>query len=149
MKQTRTKRFSPEGWKYVNADGSLWPEDEWIRYSAKHPAPLTASRQAAKDPNLLKDPTPSPWNSRPEPSAPRAQVPVDQWNGMEEGSTYLVRMTVCKKLPEPDALSGGMVQLRIDQFLAKRELPVKTGPSVDAYFDSAKYTYSDEDFVEE
>lgn len=103
MNEARTKRFSPTGWKYVNADGTLWPTDQWIKYSAKHPRPLSANFQAAKDPDLLRDPTPSPWNDRPRPDAPRDQPPVDQWRGQEPGATrYLAIITLLRPLAEKE-----------------------------------------------
>lgn len=82
MEVRRTKRYSAEGWKYVNTDGTLWPKDEWIKYSPKHPAPI-------------------PWDQVPDPSAPRDKVPLDLWQGAEDGhQRYLAIITIVRKLAD-------------------------------------------------
>lgn len=106
MAEHRPKKYSADGWKYINADGTLWPKNEWIRYSAKHPKPLTAVIQAQDDPDLLKDKAPYPWNIRPDPVAPRHKIPVDQWDFQEDGNAeYLARIRFVRlppKKPVPD-----------------------------------------------
>lgn len=87
MEISRPKRYSSEGWKYVNTDGTLWPRDQWIRYSPKHPAPI-----------------PAPWNKTPDPSAPRDKVPLGLWQGAEEGhKRYLAIITIVRPLGEAES----------------------------------------------
>jgi len=79
--EARRKRYSAEGWKYVNADGTVWPKDEWIRYSAKHPCPPTV------------DKAPAPWEKRPDPQEPRTKIARDFWQGEEGGFlAYIIPM---------------------------------------------------------
>lgn len=88
MEIPRRKRYSPEGWKYVNDDGTLWPQDEWIRYSAKHPRPLKVKGQIACDPSVATDKATPPWHKRPDPAEPRSKIHRDQWGEQETGGFY-------------------------------------------------------------
>lgn len=82
MDVRRPKRYTPEGWKYINSDGSLWPTDKWLPYSAKHPAPI-------------------PWDKVPDPSQPRTKVPLDLWHGEEEGhKRFLAIITIVRPIAE-------------------------------------------------
>lgn len=101
MNEARTKRFSPSGWKYVNKDGTVWPQDEWIRYSAKHPRPTTASFQVAKDPSCIEEKAHPYWSHHPDPCAARIQVATDQWDSLESGGRrYLAIITLVRPLAE-------------------------------------------------
>lgn len=118
MEIARTKRYSPAGWKYVNADGTLWPQDEWIRYSAKHPKPMTATAQAAKNPSVLVDPTPPPWSDRPDPCAARIKVATDQWDGLESGGRrYLAIITLVRPISEKSPVTPSGVQTQLTDYM--------------------------------
>lgn len=117
MEISRTKRYSPSGWKYVNGDGTLWPQDEWIRYSAKHPRPLTATAQSSKNPEILADSAPPPWPSRPDPCAARIKVATDQWDGLETGGhRYLAIITLVRPLAEKTPTPIG-VQTKMTDYM--------------------------------
>lgn len=92
MEISRAKRYSSEGWKYVNTDGSLWPTDHWVPYSKKHP-PLSTGM---------------------DPSAPRAQIPMDQWNGKEGFYAYVIPVS-----PSTYKLKTNS-QTTLDRYLSKR-----------------------------
>lgn len=99
MNVQRSKRYSPEGWKYVNTDGTLWPQDKWLPYSVKHPAPI-------------------PWNEVPDPRQPRDKVPLDLWQGTEEGhQRYLAIITIVRPLAEKAPVSK---QTRLYDFFKPR-----------------------------
>lgn len=119
MEIARAKRYSPEGWKYVNKDGTLWPKDEWIRYSAKHPKPLTAVMQAQDDPDLLKNKALPPWDVLPDPSAPRTKIPMYQWEGKEDGhAEWLAMIRFVKPLQRGPAPTPG-VQTKVTDYFPK------------------------------
>lgn len=118
MEMERRKRYSPAGWKYVNEDGSLWPQDEWIRYSAKHPRPLTVKAQIACDPSVATDKATPPWHKRPDPGAPRTKIHRDQWGGEETGGffAYIIPVPIPKEQGAVDK-----TQTVLSEYFQKRD----------------------------
>jgi len=105
MNVSKAKRYSPKGWKYVNADGSMWPEDRWIPFSKKHPAPESV-KQIIDDASL-------PWSIHSEPMAPRSQCPANQWNGLEAGSQFMAIIKVVRPIAEKDPVG---VQTKVTDY---------------------------------